>query len=104
MNEQDSQSHWQVTFDLVVLPLIIADDSIVSPCIPLNLLPSWDLYELLPYKKLLHLPNTIAFLTTRTANTTIVYPNSNAILTRSTTSPGMVGVGAGGPLCLRIRS
>jgi len=46
----------------------------------------------------------MALLTVRIANTTIVYPNSNAILTQSTTNPGMVGVGASEPLCLRIRS
>jgi len=96
-DEQDPQSHRRVTSDPVVLPPITTDDPIASPHVPPNPLPPppRDLYELSPYKKLLHLPNTMALLTARTANTTTVYPNSNAILTRSATNPGMAGVGAG---------
>ena len=45
----------------------------------------------------------MALLTVRTVNITIVYPNSNAILTQLTTNSGIVGVGASEPLCLRIR-
>jgi len=95
--EQDSQSHRQVTSDPLLLPPITVDDPIASPHVPPNPLPPppRDVYELSPYKQLLHLPNTMALLTARTANTVTAYPNSNAILTRSATNPGMAGVGAG---------
>jgi len=37
-DEQDPQSHWQITFDFIVLSLITADDPIAFLYIPLNLL------------------------------------------------------------------
>lgn len=95
--EQDSQFYRQATSDSRLLPPITANDPIASPHVPPNPLPPppRDVYELSPYKQLVHLPNTMALLTARTTNTTTVYPNSNAVLTRSATNPGMAGVGAG---------
>lgn len=95
--EQDYRSHRRATSDPLLLPPITANDPIASPHVPPNPLPPppRDVYELSPYKQLVHLPNTMALLTARTANTMTVYPNSNAALTRSATNPGMAGVGAG---------
>ncbi|KAJ3562825.1 hypothetical protein NP233_g9335 [Leucocoprinus birnbaumii] len=96
-----SRSHRRAASEphlLPQLPPITADDPIASPGVRPNPLPAppRDLYQLSPYKQLLHLPNTMTLLTqTRTANQGAVYPQSNANLSRSATNPGMAGVGAG---------
>lgn len=92
-----SQSHRRAASEPHHIPDITANDPVASPGVRPNPLPPppRDVYALSPYKQLLHLPNTMALLTARTAHPSTVQPNTNSTLTRSSTNPGMAGVGAG---------
>ncbi|KXN81846.1 Swarming motility protein YbiA [Leucoagaricus sp. SymC.cos] len=93
-----SRSHRRAASVPVNLAPILPEDPIASPGVSPNPLPQppRDVYELTPYKQLLHLPNTMALLTaTTTTNPQNRFPNSNVSVVRSATNPGMAGIGAG---------